>query len=273
MAGAALGPAKTYAAEEAKVQINDSLLPFHDARPFIDGNQSLQVPLRPVAEKLGFQVEWGMAGDQVRVTLIGDKTSVTLTTGQSSAIVNGERRTMPSSPFFQNSTVYVPLRFLTETTGLMTQWDQRNYIAIICKDGKYHAPAWYKPKEPTPAPADQPQEKQLVKTALKFEGTPYAWGGTSPNGFDCSGFVSYIFSQYGIDLPHTSSGMYSKGSAVSDLQEGDLVFFAQGKGIDHVGIYVGNGKFVSATTSHGVKVDSLTTGYWSSSYVGAKRVL
>ena len=118
----------------------------------------------------------------------------------------------------------------------------------------------------------------IVKIANQYIGVPYKWGGNTPAGFDCSGFLVYVFDQAGISLPRTADDQYNKvGKAVekSDLKIGDLVFFSgtyDKKGITHSGIYVGNNNFISATNS-GVLVASLDNSYWKSKYTGAKRVL
>lgn len=117
----------------------------------------------------------------------------------------------------------------------------------------------------------------LVADAANYVGVPYVWGGTSPSGFDCSGFVQYVFRLNGIDLPRTVSAMWnsSQGSKVSrsNLRPGDVVFF-QGtyqSGPSHNGIYSGNGKFIQSGTSTGVAVTELSNPYWSAHYLGAKR--
>ncbi|RQW08222.1 NlpC/P60 family protein [Paenibacillus rhizophilus] len=107
-------------------------------------------------------------------------------------------------------------------------------------------------------------------------GTKYVSGGTSTNGFDCSGFTMYVFDKMGIDLPHQSGSQFKMGDAVSrsDLRAGDLVFFnTTGKGVSHVGVYVGSGKFAHASSSKGVTVTSLNDSYYVSRFVGAKRVM
>lgn len=107
-------------------------------------------------------------------------------------------------------------------------------------------------------------------------GIDYKYGGTTTKGFDCSGFVGYVFDKFKIDLPRTSSAMYGEGSKVNrdDLRPGDLVFFnTSGKGVSHVGIYVGNNKFAHSSTSKGTRIDSLGMEYYHERYVGAKRIL
>ncbi|QSO48937.1 C40 family peptidase [Alicyclobacillus mengziensis] len=107
--------------------------------------------------------------------------------------------------------------------------------------------------------------QQIVSYAEKFIGTPYVWGGESVRGFDCSGFVQYVFRHFGVSLPRTSQEQAQVGSVInkSDLQPGDLVYFnTEGTPFSHVGVYVGNGQFISATTSRGVQIKSLSDPYY-----------
>lgn len=118
----------------------------------------------------------------------------------------------------------------------------------------------------------------LLQRAMGLLGTPYRWGGTSPDsGFDCSGLVNYVFrTTLGIELPRVSREMASNGEKVerAALTAGDLVFFGRrGTRVDHVGIYVGNGQFVHAPRSgRDVTVSSLDTGYWANRFLQARRV-
>lgn len=118
--------------------------------------------------------------------------------------------------------------------------------------------------------------RRLVQTSLYYRGVPYAFGGTTPDGFDCSGFTRYVFSQIGVYLPRAADEQYDVGRWVSynNLQPGDLVYFSTyAPGASHVGIYLGDGQFISATSSRGVAVSSLDGGYWGPRYIGARRVL
>jgi cell wall-associated NlpC family hydrolase len=111
----------------------------------------------------------------------------------------------------------------------------------------------------------------VVGIAMQYLGVPYVWGGSTPRGFDCSGFVAYVFAQIGVGLPHSSYAMFGMGTPVSigDLQPGDLVFFS---GASHMGIYIGGGQFIhSPHTGDVVKISSLS-GYYSSNFSGARRV-
>ena len=116
----------------------------------------------------------------------------------------------------------------------------------------------------------------IVATAKKYLGYKYTYGGSSPStGFDCSGFTSYVFKQHGISLSRTAAGQYSNGVAVSrsNLQPGDLVMFGK-SGINHVAIYIGGGQIIHASTpSTGIRIDSLSTGYYNNNYAGARRIL
>lgn len=115
----------------------------------------------------------------------------------------------------------------------------------------------------------------ILATAKSYSGVPYLWGGTTPSGFDCSGFTQYVFMKNGITLPRTSSQQYQVGTAVSfnSLIPGDLVFFNFNSGsvVSHVGIYLGDGQFISATSGKGVITYGFTP-YWKNAYVGAKRI-
>lgn len=116
---------------------------------------------------------------------------------------------------------------------------------------------------------------QLVDSAYQYIGVPYVFGGNTPKGFDCSGFTKYVFSNNGIELPRMADEQYRMGFRVrkNELIPGDLVFFTTYEpGVSHTGIYVGDGNFISATSSGGIRVDSLKSGYWSERYIGAKRV-
>lgn len=121
-----------------------------------------------------------------------------------------------------------------------------------------------------------PKVKKLLAEAAVYKGVPYRFGGTTPKGFDCSGYIRYVFDKIGVVMPRSADEQYLVGKTVKkrDLRPGDLVFFeTYTKGASHSGIYLGNGNFISATTSRGVAVASMRDGYWGERYIGAKRVL
>lgn len=127
--------------------------------------------------------------------------------------------------------------------------------------------------------SDDSVAKKVIAYAKKLVGVPYVYGGSSPSGFDCSGFIGYVFNNFGIKLNRSAASMYSNGKKVSKnaLKAGDLLFFdassrkASGE-IDHAGIYLGNDLFIHASSSNGeVKIQSLSE--YPGTYIGARRVI
>ena len=117
----------------------------------------------------------------------------------------------------------------------------------------------------------------IANFAMSFVGYSYVWGGMSPStGFDCSGLMYYVLTQYGYSMKRVANDQMTQGTAISrdNLQVGDLVFFGYGSYANHVGMYIGNGNFVHASTpSTGVRVNSLNETYYNTRYIGARRII
>ena len=150
----------------------------------------------------------------------------------------------------------------------------------LAADGLIEANSYFallKRNMPVTAPASYLQtNNNLIATAQLYLGVPYVYGGSSPSGFDCSGFVQYVYAKCGINLPRTADIQAETGFKISkhELQPGDLVFFAGDFiNISHVGIYVGNGQMIHASTTYGIAYDSLSRDYRVAHYAGARRII
>ena len=113
--------------------------------------------------------------------------------------------------------------------------------------------------------------RQVVTEALRYRGVPYVWGGSTPAGFDCSGFTAYVYAKFGTQMAHSTYAQYDSYRHVTrtKLRPGDLVFFS---GVGHVGIYIGHGRFVhSPRSGKSVEVQKLSSSWYRESYVGAVR--
>ena len=118
--------------------------------------------------------------------------------------------------------------------------------------------------------------QQIAAFGMQYVGYPYVYGGTSPSGFDCSGFVQYIYRQFGYSINRTATAQLANGYYVSydSLMPGDLVFFGSGSSASHVGMYIGGGEFVHAANSRsGVKISSLSESWYAARYIGARRIV
>ncbi len=135
---------------------------------------------------------------------------------------------------------------------------------------KVKSPSVAAPKSVTVSVPDSASSSDVVSIAMNYLGCPYVWAGASPSGFDCSGFVMYVYKKVGVSLPHSSRMQYGCGEPVSraNLQPGDLVFFYSP--ISHVGIYIGDGQMIHAA---GTGKDVRISQVWTSSYYGACRII
>lgn len=167
---------------------------------------------------------------------------------------------------------------------LTNQWISKSEVASIQKiaaekkEAAAKAAAEKESKERSGSyvtPESSSRGQAIVNEAKKYLGVKYVYGGTSPKGFDCSGLVQYVCKSVGISVSRTSASQFSNGKAVnkSDLEPGDLLFFAKGGRINHVGIYAGNDQMIHAPrTGDVVKYESINSAYRKNGYVGARRV-
>jgi cell wall-associated NlpC family hydrolase len=139
-----------------------------------------------------------------------------------------------------------------------------------------HAPRPFPTPSGSASAVPDPRATSVADIALAFRGVPYRNGGSDPSGFDCSGFTQYVFAQHGIALPRSVEDQFDQGKKVKprDLESGDLVFFKTvSGGPSHVGIIVGDDQFVHAPSSKGVvRVERLSTEYWSKRFIAGRRV-
>jgi cell wall-associated NlpC family hydrolase len=132
------------------------------------------------------------------------------------------------------------------------------------------------PATSAPEPAPLTPLPELIVTALSFRGTPYRYGGSDPSGFDCSGFVQWVYNAHGVRLPREVRDQYRVGDDVDldEVEPGDLIFFeTEKKGASHVGLAIGDGQFVHAPSSKGVvRVERYSSSYWGPRLVGVRRI-
>ncbi len=163
----------------------------------------------------------------------------------------------------------------------LTGWGRFNVWAVllvlgILLTGLVKAPS---SSGPEPITSNPDSVDHLIEQALRLRGTPYVYGGKTPDGFDCSGYARYVYQQVGIALPGSSRAQFAMGTPITldDAQRGDLVFFSiYGDRINHVGILLdtvsGHTPFVHATSSRGVRIDQLEDSYYAARLVGARSV-
>lgn len=186
---------------------------------------------------------------------------------------------VPGDTLYRISRMYgTTVRAIQEANNIWTHLIYPGQVLVIpVSDGAQPGDA------ASPQPSTQvsrgalPDARQVLAKAASLLGSPYVYGGSGPYAFDCSGFTMYVFRQVGIELPHNAADQAGLGVPVSreQLAPGDLVFFSYyGRpGIDHVGIYAGDGQFIHASSRAGVKYSSLYEPYYAANYQGARRIL
>jgi cell wall-associated NlpC family hydrolase len=174
-------------------------------------------------------------------------------------------------------TAWIRLMLLVVALAYCTAFGPGNAVAGADRSHrlprlKLHGPRLHRPHLHRLA-SDQPFGVRAVRFARRLLGVPYRYGGDSPSGFDCSGFVRYVYAHLGVDLPHSSYADFGLGRRVArgSLRPGDLVFFDD---VGHVGMYVGGGRFIHAPhTGTSVQVTSLNEPWYRAAYDGARRLV
>ncbi|MGI6028174.1 MAG: NlpC/P60 family protein [Candidatus Heteroscillospira sp.] len=161
-----------------------------------------------------------------------------------------------------------------DVLGVSGSWYKVNYRGTL---GYVHSDYMALANQSLPTPAASTPGSKIVDTGMKYMGVPYVWAGTSPKGFDCSGFVYYVFQENGYKTNRTAASLFNNGEYIdrANLQPGDIICFYNGgySYIGHVGIYIGNNQFIHASSSGGkVEIDSLSANYYNNHYYGARRI-
>lgn len=180
-------------------------------------------------------------------------------------------------PYENKASSNKPLFFVDgKSTGLAVSADALNGEGVAAPDTPTQTPSEPEESVAPELPAGE-LAQAIIDTGKSLIGTPYVWGGTTPSGFDCSGFVQYIFRVNGVNIPRISQSQYAMGTHVSksELQPGDLVFFfnTNKNVITHVGVYIGNGQFVHASSYYGITIGELESSYYKNRFYGATRIL
>ncbi len=261
-----LAPQAALAATPIRTVLNGQELTF-DAPPIVENDRTL-VPVRSILEPLGAAIGWDAETRMVTAKLGEHEIKVVI--DSSLAVVDGSMVVMEIPAKIKSDRTYIPLRFFAENLGLRVGWngDER----IITLEGRSSVLA-----SRDSATASRAGSR-LVEIARQYVGSPYAWGGTSPDtGFDCSGFMLFVAKQVGVSLPRTSQEQFEAGIPVErgNLIAGDLVFFSTyAEGASHAGVYDGNGNFIHAgSEGRGVLVTPLSNVYWSQRFIGARRIV
>ncbi len=217
--------------------------------------------LRLLVARLGVSdLAWEQ--QEKRVSFTWENNHFMLWIGHNTALVSGKPVVLTRPPVIEDGTTWVPSDFVAE------------YFSL--DDAEKFAQSRILPDRGTHL--EKSMRQRIVETALKYIGVPYVWGGTSPSGFDSSGFIGFVFREHGIDLPRVSFDIYNAGKPITkdELLPGDLVYF-QGyrPGPSHGSIYIGDGKFIHSPSTGGtVSIANLNDPYYfGPRYYGSRRFI
>jgi cell wall-associated NlpC family hydrolase len=173
--------------------------------------------------------------------------------------------------------------FKVKTSEGETGWASGQYITLSSTEVVSETDSLVKQSADSPDSSEHPSElsQQITSYAKTLLGTEYVYGGTTPKGFDCSGFVQYVFKHFGISLDRVAAGQATQGQGIvrNELSAGDLVFFDTDGGhnsISHVGIYIGDGQFIhaaSGSSTHKVTISDIASSYYANAFMSARRIL
>ncbi|MFZ5968430.1 MAG: NlpC/P60 family protein [Bacillota bacterium] len=228
--------------------------------------QDLFVPIRSALEELGVEeIVW--ISEEEKIIFPWDGKEIVLKIGDTKVFVNGKPELLSAAPVNINGKALVPVDFFEKSMEIGSKNEVYQRIgSLVSRGGKERITV------------EENKRQQIVDTAMQYIGVPYKWGGTSPSGFDSSGFVWYVFKQNGIQLPRVSFDIFKAGKSISkeELLPGDLVFFEGYRpGPSHGTIYIGEGKFIhSPSTGKTVLISELDdTYYWKSRFYSGLRVI
>ncbi len=224
-----------------------------------------------------YEVQYGDATGYVLASLVSTTNSAEDGSTNVETLVQALDREEAEAAAAQAAATQTPAKTEESTSYSDTSYEDDNDSQDDYEDYEDYEDdtSYEEPSYETPS-YNESSSSSIVDVALSYLGVPYVWGGTTPSGFDCSGYVQYVFRQCGYSISRTATPQYDDGYPVSysELQPGDLVFFERtydDTGITHVGIYIGGGDFVHAGGGC-VKISSLSESYYSSRYYGACRI-